>query len=116
MASSVSYTTYIPGKPLNEQLEALSKPEPTIIEIAGISYKEGKVAFKPLKVNEIILDLTLKVHSAVGSSKEDGIFVYDEYIFTVKSKGDEKINFARVLAEEIEETIAAIFTSSLRKV
>jgi hypothetical protein len=116
MSSSISYTTYVPGKPLNEQLEALSKPTPAIVNLLGIPYKIGVVVFKTLKVNEISLDLSLKVQSAVGSSEERGVFIYEKYTFTIKSKENDEINLKEVPAKEVDETIMKIFQSSAHKV
>lgn len=116
MSFPVDYTTYVPGRPLNEQLEALSKPTPAIVDLLGIPYKIGVVTFKTIKVNEIFLDLSLTVQSAVGSSKEDGVYIYDKYTFNIKSKDNDEIDLKEVPAKEIEETITKIFQSSAHKV
>jgi hypothetical protein len=115
MPLPVSYTTYVPERPLHEQLEPLSNPTPAVVNLLGIPYKIGVVTFKPLKVNKIILNLSLTVESAVGSSKEKGVYIYDKYTFAVKSKDNDEINLKEVPAEEIEETITKIFQSSAYK-
>lgn len=116
MSSLVSYTTYIPGEPLNKQLEPLSKPKPASVNLLGIPYKIGMLQFKPLKVNEVFLDLSLKVESAVGSSDEDGVYIYDKYTFTVKSRNGNEIDLKEIPDKDIEETITKIFESSAHKI
>ncbi len=82
--TSSSYTTYVPGIPLQEQLESLSKPTPIVTMVFGAPFKTGEVKFKPLKVNEQLLDLTLTLGSGIGCSEENRTVVYDKYTFTIK--------------------------------
>ena len=114
MTSIASYTAYIPGKPLVEQLEILHTPR-LVVANFGMPYNVGVAQFKPLKVNENVLDISLTVRSAVGSSKENGVYVYDRYAFVVKGIGNDAIDLKDVPGEKIDETLRKIFESTLTR-
>ena len=78
----------------------------------GVPYKISIAEFKPLKVNEIHLKLSLTMQSAVGSSAQQGVFVYDKFTFTVKSVDSNEIDLKEIPSEKIEETINTIFQST----
>lgn len=114
MPQPANYTTYVPGKPLSEQLIPASKPTLTTLDLCGIPYRVGRIAFRTLKVNERYFELTLHTQTAIGAPEPQGIPLYQKYTFDIKSIDREDIDLKEVPSEEIEERIKQLFQSSKR--
>lgn len=115
---AISVTNYIPGKPLNEQLERLGAPKAVSIDMApmitGAPPLEIQVVeFKPLKIKNQIFNILLESRTAVERVQE-GLHFYDKLTFTIKDQGN-KVLYPEVSVDDIEEAIGRIFEKVTKK-
>ena len=115
MSINTSHTTYVPGKPLDKQLERIAPPTVAQVDMSGMimnapPYKVQRVDFKPLKINDCLFNLSLDSHSAVGRD-EQGMYVYDKYAFTIKN-ADGTVLHSEVSTADIEEKVTQIYEST----
>lgn len=113
--TSTNCTIYVPGIPLDTQVVPQSSPtvescnmEPMIINAPPLVVKT--ISFKPLKINDIVIHLSLQSQTACSRDSE-GIYFYDKLTFTVKDRND-KILHSKVPHDKIEDIITKIYESS----
>lgn len=118
-------TIYVPGVPLNKQLQLYKTITPVVKQnLVRIPYKFGLVEFKPLKINDKIYTFLLMMQTTSGLftiDKDDGVpprseaWLYEEYKFTIKN-ADGSIYLKDVPSENIEAVIKKLFTGTLKPV
>lgn len=107
------YAKYNPKLPLDQQVEAVEKGASSVVNLLGLPYKFGAVAFKPLNIGGKLYDIILHVNSDIDSSDKEGGYFYDEYTFTIKTHEDNSVIAEEVSSEDIEENIKAIYQKNI---
>jgi hypothetical protein len=113
MTLPLSYTIYDPNKPLaydmdkplDSQLESLGS---TVIVRLG-SYKCADIRFRTLKINDVLLEISLKVRTVIKFSKNMDVYLSPEYTYSIKNS-DGRFDIRDVSCEIFEKTIKAIYT------